>query len=168
MQKIFSGNDRARELGFKNYREFVIKLSERIAFKWDGETDLSSELALQAFVTGGRWAATCECGESYYVEPVDPIGYCYGGCGNANMGGRARAIVFPDDRLEIEEALLERELEGTQTAFDRLGTQSALKTNLLFPKILPRNWDGESPEELRKQHTEMKKIRHERKEEDHG
>lgn len=146
-QKIFTGDDRARELGFKSYREFVTKFAARMNYTI--EEGIADDMPLNAFVTGGRWVAQCECGDCYYVSPTDPLGFCYGGCGNAVQGGKLRPIVFPDNRAEIEAALLERELNCVQTAFDRLGTQHALHPNLFQPVGAPRNWDGETVEELR-------------------
>jgi len=154
--KIYSGKDRAKELGFKTYRDMVVEFGKRINLPWNGEMDKTSPL--KAFVVTGRWAATCECGESYYVEPSDPIGYCYGQCGNAVLGGKAREIIFPGNREEIEAALLERELDGVPTAISRLGTQSALATNLIKPKDAPRNWSGETVKEMRKEHKKIKEI----------
>lgn len=154
--KIYSGQDRARELGFKSYRDMVIAFGKRINLPWNSEMDKTSPL--KAFVTGGRWAATCECGESYYVEPSDPIGYCYGGCGNAVLNGAAREIIFPKNIDEIEAVLLEREIDGVPTAISRLGTQAVLYTNLIKPKDAPRNWDGETVNEMRKEHKKIKGI----------
>lgn len=168
MQKIFSGDDRARELGFKSYREFVEKMAARSGFVFDSTIAIGNPL--NAFITYGRWAATCECGESYYVSPTDTIGYCYGGCGNAVLGGLSRSILFPDNRDEIEAELLKRELNGSQVAFDRLGTQHALKTGLFQPRGAPRNWDGQSLDEMQAEHEKVKEIREElmRQESEHG
>ena len=159
MQKIFTGDDRARELGFKSYREYVIAFAKRINMPFNPEVE--SDIPLRAVVRDGRWLAECECGEFYYVSPLDPIGFCYGKCGNAFIDGKTRPIVFPDNIAEIEKALLERELNGPQTAFDRLGTQYAGVMHKFPPVGAPRNWDGEKVSDMRKEHEEAKKIKQE-------
>lgn len=166
MDRIYNGADRAHELGFKTYRDFMTALSKRINLEWGGEVDEDPKHALKAFIVDGRWAAECECGESYYVDPSDPIGYCYGKCGNAVLDGKARKIIFPpeDERAMIETVLLERELEGVPTAISRLGTQAALARNIIHPKVLPRNWDGQTVDELRREHEKVAEIVRELKE----
>lgn len=161
MQKIFSGDDRARELGFKSYREMVEAISKRINKPFNPRVE--ADTPLYAVVRDGRWLAECECGEFYYVSPSDPIGFCHGKCGNAFVDGKTRLIIFPENREEIEQALLERELEGPQTAFDRLGTQSAGMMHKFPPVGAPRNWDGESLEDMRAEHEAIKAIKDELK-----
>lgn len=160
MQKIFSGDDRARELGYKSYREFVAGIAKRLNLQFDPRISEDAP-PLRAVVRDGRWLAECECGEFYYVSPSDPIGFCHGKCGNAFIGGLTRRIIFPDDREEIEQALLERELNGPQTAFDRLGTQYAGVIHKFEPIGAPRNWDGESVKEMREEHKRIKEIKEE-------
>lgn len=158
--RIYSGKDRAKELGFKDYRAMVKELSKRIGLAWDESMDEAPENALTAFITGGRWAVTCECGESYYAEPSDPFGYCYGKCGNVTLNGKGRRVNFPTDheRFLIESVLLERQLEGQPNVISRLGTQGALAVNLIRPKDAPRNWDGQSIDELRVEHVKIREI----------
>lgn len=169
--KIFTGDDRARELGFKSYREYVEAFAKRINMPFDPNVS-KDVLPLKAVVRDGRWLAECECGEFYYVSPRDPIGFCHGKCGNVFVDGKTRLIIFPDNREEVEQALLERELNGPQTAFDRLGTQSAGMMHKFEPVGAPRNWGGESIEEMRIEHEEIKKIKNEmrqiEKEKEHG
>lgn len=152
--KIYSGKDRAQELGYRTYSDMVFKLSMRVNLPWNSEANNTSPL--KAFVSAGRWLATCECGASYYVEPSDPIGYCYGSCGNAILGGSAREIIFPANREEIEAVLMEREIDGAKTIIEKFGTQAALMTNLIKPKDAPRDWSGETVVEMRKEHKKIK------------
>lgn len=154
MNKIFSGDDRAKELGFRSYRDWVIVAAKRQGFTFNSEL---CDQSITAYVNHGRWAADCECGDTYYVSPSDPVGFCYGGCGNAEQDGKSRPVIFPANREEVEAALLEREYTGTVTGFNRLGTQAVLHPNLYAPKVLPRNWSGEKVEHIRKHHENVKK-----------
>lgn len=122
MDKIFTANDRARELGHKNHREFLSAFAARNRVPWSGQIDLNTT-PLNAFVDGGRWLVRCECLECTLAEPHDPIHYCPV-CGNINHGGKARPVVFPDNRKEIEDELLKREWVGSPEIFDTFGTQT--------------------------------------------
>jgi hypothetical protein len=154
-EKIYSGIDRARELGM-TYREFVEFLCKNARHKpnW-GQVDTNSPI--KAIVAGGRWLAECECGGTYYVEPTDPLAFC-DTCGNLLQSGKMRPVVFPPNRVAIEATLLERKMVGDPGTIAKLGTQAALFGKLVFPAVMPRNWDGETPEELRAQHAKVKQI----------
>lgn len=61
-------------------------------------------------VLGGvaRWVARCpDCAGAEYVWLDSPAFYCIS-CRNAGIGGRARRLLIPDDRAEIEAVLLAR------------------------------------------------------------
>jgi len=61
-----------------------------------------------------RWVALCpDCGGAEYVWLDAPAFYCVS-CGNRALGGRCRPLVIPDDRTEIEAALLARPDPGTR------------------------------------------------------
>jgi len=154
-QKIYTGLDRAKELGFVNYREMLIAMSARSGRPWSGQISYEPGQAVQAFVDSGRWGWVCECGNPHYAEPNEPIGYCIV-CGNAALGGKARLVIFPNDREEIEAVLLERQI--VQPPGIDLGTQT-----VLLPACKPvaenchRSWrPGEKIADLR---TEYKKAR---------
>ena len=106
MDKIFSGNDKAVELGFKNYREMMTGLAARKGFAPGVETGGENVFARIDF---GRWIADCECGSANYVEPSDPVYFC-ATCGNTVSGGKLRGVTFPKNRGEIEAELLERDV----------------------------------------------------------
>lgn len=153
--KIYSGNDRARELGFMSYRAFMIQLASRNRHEWSGKYDKTKPLFAE--IDHGRWMTVCECGEPFWVEPKDPeFGYCPL-CGNVLTNGAARLIVFPDDANEIQEALLEREvLLGIPE--EALNTQSVL-TKFVQPRYISRTWrPGETPKFLREEHEKVKKV----------
>lgn len=106
MDKIFSGNDKAKELGYKNYREMIAGLAARRGYVPGVEIGGTNVFARIDF---GRWIADCECGSANYVEPSDPVYFC-ATCGNAANEGKLRGVTFPENRAEIEAELLKREV----------------------------------------------------------
>lgn len=156
MDKIFSGFDRAQELGFISYRDFIEHLAGAFRHKPDW-TAVDQNKPLNAIVRDGRWLVECDCGEFYYVHWADPLGFCPT-CGNVTSDGRVRPIIFPTDRAAIEAALLERQMEGDPGTIRKLGSQAPLFSRLAHPKFMPRHWDGETADELRAQHKKVKEI----------
>jgi len=71
--------------------------------------DIDTGNFVQAFIDFGRWGARCpDCeGGAEYVDPDDPVFYCFG-CGNVSAGGKLRPVQFPPNREDIELLLLER------------------------------------------------------------
>lgn len=106
MEKIFSGIDKANEMGFKTFREMIQALAARKGYKIPSSEETGGENVV-ARIDFGRWIADCECGAANYVEPSDPVYFC-ASCGNAASGGKLRGVTFPDNRAEIEAELLER------------------------------------------------------------
>lgn len=145
MDKILTGNDRARELGFKTYREWIESLAQRTGHPWNGEW---SDSVVYARVDFGRWIADCEMGHASYVEPSDDLFYCYM-CGNEPTEGKARHVVFPEKRQEIDAELLKREVRlvvGLPKHLLEQPTQVAMNSR---GKNLSRSWSpGESVEAL--------------------
>lgn len=150
--KIFTGLDRAQELGFMTYRLFIEALCNRALraqpFKPNWAL-VDASKPVQARVDYGRWLADCECGNAVYVEPTDPLFFC-DACGNESAAGKVRPVVFPANRLMIEAALLERPVRGEPGTRKRLGTQALLNPRLVRHEDAPRNWTpGQSADELR-------------------
>lgn len=155
--KIFTGKDRATELGYLSYQEFIAQRGKTFNHipNWG---DVETKEPITAEVDGGRWLAQCECGEYYYVEPDFPFGYCIE-CGNASIkGGKVRTVIFPANRLLIEEALTERKLAGDPGTIRRLGSQAYLHARLVHPEVMPRHWKGQSVDELKAEHKKVKSI----------
>lgn len=160
-EKIFTGLDRAQELGFISYRLLMEKLASVLNHKPDWNA-VDSTRPLTAFVSHGRWGVTCECGESFYAEPTDPLAYCPT-CGNILIDGKVRPVAFPANRLVIEQALLERKMAGDPGTIRKLGTQVHMFGKLAYPEVLPRHWDGQTVEELRAEHRKVREIMDEMK-----
>jgi len=149
MDKIFSGNDKAKELGFKNFREMINGLAARKGFVIS--SDICEENVF-ARIDFGRWIADCGCGAANYVEPVDPVYFC-ASCGNAVSGGKLRKVSFPKNRIEIETELLTREVFVNLKLKPVDGAINAISA---APGIA-RSWSpGETIELLKKQKTETK------------
>lgn len=76
-----------------------------------------------------QWIATCECNTAMFVDPDEPIFFCFG-CGNRLNGKRPRPVTFPPtaERKEIERLLLERPVEDFAglTDLERVGLQKPL------------------------------------------
>lgn len=72
-----------------------------------GTSSQTPEPAVAAYVLRSNWVARCpDCPEVMVVEPGEPF-FCPN-CLNAANGGRARAVIFPAERAEIERLLLKR------------------------------------------------------------
>jgi len=130
----------------------------------------------------GQWIADCECNGACFVDPDEPIFFCFT-CGNRANGSKPRPVIFPPEaeRKEIERLLLERPVNdlGGLTDLERAG----LAKPVLFVQVesplsgfrsqqlaidgesssppttqtlpLTRSWEpGESIEDLRKQQEE--------------
>lgn len=81
-----------------------------------------------------QWVADCECNTTMFVDPDDPIFFCFG-CGNRLNGRRPRPVIFPPEmeRREIERLLLERPVIDAAglTDLERVGLQK----NVLFVEV---------------------------------
>jgi hypothetical protein len=60
----------------------------------------------------GQWIADCECNGASFVDPDEPVFFCFS-CGNRANGSKPRPVTFPpeEQRLEIERLLLERPVD---------------------------------------------------------
>jgi hypothetical protein len=113
MDKIFTAMDDAKRKKLASVTALVRALSVQMAqrgqipFPWDGRT-VTGE-AVEAFVDHGRWLAQCDqCGNPEYVDPETPIFFCMR-CGNGDSRA-ARPVSFPENRVEVEKALLAIEI----------------------------------------------------------
>lgn len=150
---IYSGNDRAKEVGCKTYREMIDLLAKRNNFIWTGQVDECQDLVVNARIDYGRWIGDCPCGAAGYVEPTDPIFFC-ALCGNHFANRKAVMVIFPENRSEIENILNEREIIPGAGA----GTQSMLNSRARYGGAT-RSWNpGESVDDLRDQYARARGV----------
>lgn len=96
--------------------------------------------SVQARIWQGQWIADCECGGASFVDPAEPIFFCFG-CGNRADDGRLRQVIFPENIQQIETLVLERPVD------DLAGLTDNERAGLARPLIvheerggLARNW----------------------------
>ncbi len=116
-----------------------------------GLDDAPVGTAVRARIWQGQWISDCECGGASFVDPDEPVFFCFG-CGNRAHGKRVRPVEFPTGREEIERVVLARpvnDLAGL-TDLERAG----MSKPVLFVSGQPllRSWrPGESVEDLHAQ-----------------
>lgn len=121
-----------------------------------GLDELPTGAPIAARIWQGQWIADCECGGAGFVDPDEPIFFCFG-CGNRRDGRRVRPVIFPPDgiRQEIERLILLRPVDDMAglTDMERAGmAKPLLRVN---GKPLSRSWrPGESLEDLHAQQDE--------------
>lgn len=115
---------------------------------------------VMARIWQGQWIADCECRGASFVDPDEPIFFCFS-CGNRAQGGWVRSVIFPEQREAIEALVLERPVDDMAglTDNERAGMAKALlsvevqQTDgevSLMP--LTRSWrPGETVEDLHEQ-----------------
>lgn len=112
INEIISGKHINESMGVPNSTARIQKMYNTL--KARGQVDVDIQITVvdevnwvAAFIDTGRWGAQCECGGAEYVEPDDPVFWCFS-CGNMAFGGALRRVHFPDDMADIELLLLER------------------------------------------------------------
>jgi len=142
MRKIIVLDDLVKRDGKQSVQEWILwKCRESIGAKkietmWDGKS-VEGEAVL-AFVNNGRWLGRCKvCSNPIYVSWETRILYCPE-CGN---GGSTSAwpVQFPEEREEIEKALLKREVVVPEGKYIRNEVEAAMNAR---PKTsgLARSW----------------------------
>lgn len=96
---------------------------------------------VSARIWQGQWIADCECGGASFVDPLEPVFFCFS-CGNRADHQEARPVIFPDDRQLIEQLVLQRPVD------DLAGLNDLERAGLSKPLIahperggLARNWE---------------------------
>lgn len=97
-----------------NYRGFVERLCRE---RWDAHTNWElnpSAPPLYAEVNRSYWAVACECREALDID-FGELYFCPN-CLNLAYGGKARLVIFPDEktRREIESVLSLRPVPDTR------------------------------------------------------
>lgn len=108
----------------------------------------------------GQWIADCECNGASFVDPDEPIFFCFS-CVNRANEFKPRPVVFPADWKQIEETLLLRPVDDMVgiTDLERVAMARAVvyidQNDGQGPKPLCRSWvPGETLEDLLAQQTE--------------
>ena len=138
-----------------------IKKKRNITLQIHGIDDPGGE-AVFARIWQGQWIADCVCNGAQFVDPNEPIFFCFS-CGNRSNGGRVRPVSFPptEERIEIERLLLERPVNDMAglTDLERAGMAQPLITVVIKNKDksveikqLGRDWvPGESVADIAEQ-----------------
>lgn len=107
--KICTAEDHWKMLKAEDRRAWLRKMLSRM-----GRLDLLSVATGQptgkpvyARVEANRWIADCECRGAEVVTPADPAFFCLS-CLNEGNRNRPRPVIFPDDKEDVEDALLAR------------------------------------------------------------
>lgn len=94
--------------------------------------------AVLAYIHQGQWIADCECGGHEFVDPSDPVFFCWG-CVNRENGSYIRPVQFPERVDEIEAAILARPVN------DLRGASDLERAGLAQPAVVVRTSAGDLP-----------------------
>jgi hypothetical protein len=112
----------------------TLYLSKHVNFDCNGET--THRYSVHAEINFGRWLARCPlCSRANYVDPADPIFYCFG-CANQGTG-KFVCVVFPEQREFIEQLILMRPVHEDETENNPIS--QAMNAHGII-KGLERNW----------------------------
>jgi hypothetical protein len=136
------GNGSARQY-IKN-QQIRIKRERGIAVTIKDLEKEPTGAAVTARIWQGQWIADCECNSASFVDPDEPVFFCFG-CGNRTNGSKPRPVKFPDDRKEIERLILERPVDDMAglTDMERAGMAKPMLFKQTGQSVLPltRSWD---------------------------
>ena len=154
LKRIITAKDYSeREGAGGSVRARILKMREgyhkgrNIALMING-IDAPQGGAVKARIWQGQWIADCECGGAEFVEPTEPIFYCFC-CGNRANHNYVRPVEFPVEREAIEAAVLARPVDDVRglTDLERAGLAKPLvivnAAGSQFP--LTRSWNHDEP-----------------------
>lgn len=110
--------------------------------------DLDKEpqgVPVYARIWNGQWIADCECRGASFVDPNEPVFFCFG-CGNRANDNQPRPVIFPsaEERQEIERLILLRPVNDMAGLTDM--ERAGLAVPLLTKRItLPDGTQAELP-----------------------
>ena len=153
--KIFTALDYAKNRdGVETVKERIQKiqaqhLQKGIHVKID--FSLAGSDSVYARIWQGHWIADCECGGAEFVDPNEPIFFCWS-CGNRKTSGKVRQVIFPKNRTDIEKKILERPVKSLRGLDDMARAEAAQNVIMADGKPLTRSWEpGETLNDLAKQ-----------------
>lgn len=145
LHKIITAADKAAEMGQPSGFKLMLFLAAQRGMTWTQKVDITSPVV--ARIDYGRWLVDCSCKSSMYVDPSEPLFFCPS-CGNIEVKGAARKVLFPENLEAIEKEVLKRPV---QEPVKMSPSNTALNSRPLYPG-LARNWNpGETVEDLREQ-----------------
>jgi len=159
--KILNARDAAKATGYSDATtsKWLVAHSQNlfnsklVRFQCTGE--LSKKYSVYARVDAGRWLADCPiCSRSNYVDPDEPVFYCFG-CGNQGSG-KFVPVIFPEEREEIESLLLARAVTIEETD-DNLISQAINAVPVIAGH--GRDWNNEMSVDDLKQANKEKKVK---------
>lgn len=148
-------------------KHYIKKIQQQIHRRGVAVTvrDLDAEptgVPVAARIWQGQWIADCECMSASFVDPDEPLFFCFG-CGNRMNAGKPRPVLFPpeSERREIERLLLERPVDDLAglTDNERAGMARPVlhvegENGTLHPLV--RAWEpGQSVEDLHNEQDEV-------------
>ena len=136
---IITAKHMAQMEGAPDVKGRILKLREKL-FKRRNiavhikDLDKPRGAAVLARIELGQWIADCECGGAEYVDPDEPIFFCFS-CGNRANDNVPRPVTFPSpaEREIIERLVLERpvdDMRGLSDAERAAGARALIEVEL--------------------------------------
>lgn len=163
---IVTAKHYAKSEGVQTVKERILKLRETFSKQGRDITieDIGSVSGppVYARVEQGAWIADCECKGAQFVDPDEPIYFCFN-CGNKANDHKLRPVIFPsqEEQKNIEALLLERpvietrginDLEEAYAAEPLVVVEVKDKDGITTVRGLARNWNpDETVDDLKKQ-----------------
>lgn len=154
MDKIITAKDYCQRDRVGSVKERIVKLvgvfnrKRNIAMRV--QVDKLSQRSVYARIELGQWCADCNCGGTEFVDPDEPIFFCFS-CGNRTDNGAMRPVIFPpvEERKEIERLVLERPVDDAR-GLDDMERAHMAKAVIYIErdgKMLPltRTWNPGEP-----------------------
>ena len=138
---IVTAEHYCKKIGVSNVRQRIMKIREGIQRKKqmviEIQIDKVSTSPVYARIELGQWVADCACGGCEFVDPNDPIFFCFS-CANREDAHMLRPVVFPElaERQKIEELILARPIN------DRRGLDDLERAHMAMPMIVKETWEG--------------------------
>ena len=163
LDHIITSKHYAQQMGCASSLERLMKIREQIHLTKHIILPMQENKyaidAVYGFIEIGQWIARCECGGCEFVDPDEPVFYCFSCCNRAHAH-MLRRVIFPDfaTRQGIERLLMLRPVDDVrgQTDLERAGLARALimvqvDENTVLP--LARSWNAD--ETLDDLHTQQ-------------
>jgi len=138
---IVTAKHYAQREGAANVRDRIEKMAQRVGRKrrdpMRTQFGKTATIPVQARIELGQWIADCECGGCEFVDPDEPIFFCFS-CGNREHANMLRPVLFPNPevRAEIEALILARPVD------DRRGLDDLERAHMAKPLIVSETEDG--------------------------